>query len=217
MALSPAANLSRHSLTSSRGTNLHLIHTLLTLADPPQLILLGTRQPHSRRSLRSIPTSLAILKPEHHPRPLTEPLSINTVLLIGHLGRDPLKVAHVGVTMALLGFLRGPVEPAQLVLVLARIGADALSLERAEDVVWAVILGQIALLVGELGGLGGVLGAGGLEGFARGDHQLGFHGPAGRRVVGEDAVLDQPDFEGGDLGVDEGADRRGEIGFEVVD
>lgn len=173
-----------HILTSSGGTNLHLIHTLLALTNPPQLILLRTRQPHRRRSLRSIPAPLTVLKMEHHPGSLTQPFAIHAILLVRHLGRDPLKVTHVGVAVALLGLLRGPVEPAQLVLVLARVGADALALERAEDVVRAVVLGQVTLLVRELSRLGGVLGAGSLEGFAGGDHQLGFGRTAGLGVVG---------------------------------
>ena len=200
-------------LTSSGRTNLHPINTLLALTDPPELILLRTRQPHIRASLRAVPASLAVLKPQHHSRALTQSLAIHAILLVRQLGGDALKVAHVGVTVALLALLRGAVEPAQLVLVLAHVGADALALERAENVVGTVVLGQIALLVGKLRRLGGVLGAGGLEGFARGDDQLGFGGPAGGRVVGEDAVLDQPDFEGGDLGVDEGADGGGQVGF----
>lgn len=58
-----------------------------------------------------------------------------------------------------------------------------------------------------------MLGAGSLECVARGLDQLGFRRAAGSRVVGEDTVLDQPDLERGDLGVDEGADGGREVGF----
>lgn len=157
-----------HILTSSRRAHLHPVNTLLALTNPPQLILLSTRQPHICPSLRPVPASLTIFKPQYHPRPLTQALSIHAILLIGNFGSDPLKVAHIGVAMALLALLGRAIEPAQLVLVLAHVGADALALECAEDVVGPVVLGQVALLVGELRRLGGVLGAGGLERVARG-------------------------------------------------
>jgi hypothetical protein len=117
--------------------------------------------------------------------------------------------------VALLALLRRLVQPAQLVLVLAAVGADALALQRAEDVVGAVVLLEVLLLLLELGLLRRDLVRGRLVGLAGGRDQPRLAAALG--VVGQDAVLDEPDAGEVELAVDVVADETGKVCLEVVD
>lgn len=94
-----------------------------------------------------------------------------------------------------------------LVRVLSRLQADALILERAEDVVGPVVLREVLLFLGEVLSLLSEVAVGDLEGGADGADEGRFLARDG--VVGEDAVGNEPDAEEVEGAVEEGAGEKG--------
>ncbi|PCD22130.1 hypothetical protein AU210_015929 [Fusarium oxysporum f. sp. radicis-cucumerinum] len=129
---------SLRKLTSRRSPNHHLVHALLSVANPPDLLRLRTPEPHVSPPLGAVPALLPVLVPQDDPLPPAEALAVEPVLVVHEVALDALEVAHDAVPVTLLGFLRRLLEPAVLVRVLSRLQADALILERVEDVVGPV-------------------------------------------------------------------------------
>ena len=215
------ATASRLSILTKRLANrrrayLHSINTLRLFHDLPQLILLTARQNDSRAAIRSIPAMLAIFMLHRNALATTETPAIGANFLINKDLLQTDKVAHVGVSAALLRLLRRLLHKADFVRVLAGIAADTLALQGAEDVVDAPVFAQVFLVAGAV-----FLRL--FEVLARGvDTFLGFlHGFAFARVgaggFGEDAVLDEHYAQIAEFGVEPGADGRWEIVFEFVD
>jgi hypothetical protein len=114
----------------------------------------------------------------------------------------------------LLALLRGPIQPAKLIFILAAINADAFTLESTEDIINAIILLKVALLLAKGGFLGGNIGGNGLEGFPRSGDETRLASAGG--IVGKNAVLNQPDAQSIQLAVDIVAKESRKIRFEVV-
>jgi hypothetical protein len=133
---------------------------------------------------------LTVLVAQNHPLALSETLAVDSLLFVGHLAIDALKVAHVALPVTLFGLLLGAVQPALLVGVFSRLEGNALALEGAEDVVWAVVCVEVGLLNGEGCLLVGEIAVGSVEGFAGGADKSRLL--AGGGVVGEDAIGDGP-------------------------
>lgn len=191
----------------SRRANLHLVHTLLGLANTPQLLLLGARKPDVGAASGTVPTLLSVLVAKNHAFTTTEALTIQAVLVVGYFTVNAVKVAHVSVTVTLLRLLRRLAHPAELVGVLARVEADTLVLDRAEHARWAVVLVKVGLLL--LHRLVFVLqvSLSGFQSLAGGAYKVGLC--TGLDVVRKHAVLNHPDTDGFELGVDELAEGVG--------
>ena len=136
-------------LAGSRRANFHPIDTLLCLRNSPDLLGFSAGQPNVSTSIRPVPASLPVVVFENDPRAFAESFPIGPLPLVGSFGRELDKVAHVGISMALLALLGRLVHPAQLVFVLAAVKANTLALQIAEDVICAIVFLQILLLLPE--------------------------------------------------------------------
>src|SRR3569833_417732 len=200
-------------LASGRGADLHLVDTLLCLADAPDLLLLGATQPDVGPSRGAVPAVLAILVLQDHALPLAQALAIVPLLIVSIVHLDTPELAHARVAVALLGLLRGLTPPAQLVLVLAGLGGHAFVLHRTEDALWTVVSGQVILFLAQPVLLRRDFGRRGRVRIAGSPTPLGL---AATGLVREYAVIDQPDAQRGHLGLEENPDRGREVGVQVI-
>ncbi|PKS10937.1 hypothetical protein jhhlp_002695 [Lomentospora prolificans] len=154
-------------LTSRRSTNLHLVHTLLRFRYAPELLFLGTGEPDVCAPPGTVPAALTILIPQDHALTSTKAFAVETVFVIGEFAIDAVEVAHAGVSVALLALLHGLLKPAELIRVLARLGANAFVLEGSKDIIRSVVFGKVLLFSLKSGDLGGEVSIGGVEGITR--------------------------------------------------
>lgn len=140
----------RRRLTNGRRPDLHPIHALLLLRHLPDLILLRARQHHQRAPVRPVPAVLPVLVPQRHPSPRAETSAVGRDALVHVHGVDPHEIAQSRLATAFLGFLPDRVEPAELVVVLARILGGALAFQDAEHTVYAVVFVEVLLVVAEV-------------------------------------------------------------------
>lgn len=89
---------------------------------------------------------LAVLVLHYDSLTASNPASIGGKLLVHHDLIQTNKVAHAGVSAALLRLLIGTLHEAHFVCVLAGIGADTLTFEGAEDVRGTIFLAQVFLV-----------------------------------------------------------------------